>query len=321
LLNGNVLTNDSAVRRALEISTDSVLRQTDIFASEQRLYSTDAFDTVNFQIEPAGDRADGLGKQSDVIVNLEEKKPRLITYGGGYSTDVGLSGFFDIRNFNLFGKLQQGGAQVRWSQRQQLVQLDFIDPRFFRDGEDLKGLKKFAPLKFTAQYRQDSTVTRFFRSAFDSGTFGIVQRVDANGNAIDEFGNAAGDPTLNRLTLSVETNRSISQKDRSIIFLKYRFEDVRLFNFESLLIKELLRPDARIRISGVSAIFVRDTRKNCSIKYTLLEIIAKGEKGEPCRYSAGDPTDGDYLTAEYDLSTKVLGANIGFNKLQVNYNR
>lgn len=321
LINGNELTQQSAVMKAIDIKPNSVLRRTDIFSSEQNLYSTDAFDLVEVKTEAAGETPDGKNRQSDVIVNLQEKKPRLITYGGGFSTDVGLSGFFDIRHFNLFGKLLQGGAQVRVSQRQQLIQFDFINPRFIPDGKDEKGHQQFSPLRFTAQYQRDSTVTRFFRSAFDRGTFGVVQRIDANGNPIDVFGNAAGDPTLNRLSLSLETSRTLSRKNRTIFFAKYRFEDVRLFNFESLLIRELLRPDAKIRISGFGATLVRDTRKNCSIKYTLLDIIAKGEPGEPCRYNAGDPTDGDYLTAEYNFSTPILGANIGFNKLQLSYNR
>ncbi len=321
LLNGNELSKDKAVLRALDFKPDAVLRQTDLFSSEQRLYSTDAFDTVDFFPQAAGEKADGSGLLADVLVNMQEKPPRLITYGGGYSTDVGLSGFFDIRHFNLFGNLQQGGAQVRWSQRRQLVQVDFVDPRFWRDGKDQNETKRFAPLKFTAQYQRDSTVTRFFRSTFDSGTFGVVQRIDKNGVPIDEFGNSTGDPTLNKFSVSVETNRTVRNSDRSILFLKYRFEDVRLFNFESLLIKELLRPDAKIRISGFSATFVRDTRKNCSVVYSLLDIIALGEKGEPCKYSAGDPTDGDYMTVQYDFSTPILGANIGFNKLQLNYNR
>ena len=321
LLNGNDLTKDSAITRSLEFQQDKVLRQSDIFASEQRLYSTDAFDSVRFISEPAGEKSDGSGVLTDIIGNFQEKPPRLITYGGGFSTDVGLSGFFDYRHFNLFGNLQQGGAQVRWSQRQQLVQVDFVDPRFWRDGENPNGTKRFAPLRFTAQYQRDSTVTRFFRSTFDQGTFGIVQRIDANGVPIDEFGNSAGDPTLNRFTASVETSRTISGKDRSIVFFKYRFEDVRLFNFDSLLISELLEPDARIRISGASATFVRDTRKNCEIKYTFLDLVALGGKGERCRYNAGDPTDGDYLTAQFDFSAPSLGANIGFTKFQASYNR
>ena len=321
LINGNEGTKRKAILKAIDLQQDTVLRSTDIFSSEQSLYSTDAFDVVEIKPEPAGETPDGKNRQSDVIINLEEKKPRLITYGGGYSTDVGLSGFFDIRHFNLFGNLPQGGVQVRWSQRRQLVQLDFLNPRFLPDGKDENGKKRFAPLTFTAQYQRDSTVTRFFRSAFDQGTFGIVQRIDDQGNAIDEFGNSAGDPTINRFTLAAETSRTLSQKNRSILFVKYRFEDVRLFNFESLLIRELLRPDAKIRISGFGATLVRDTRKNCNVKYTLLEIIDKGEPGDPCRYNPGDPTTGDYLTAEYNVSLPALGANIGFNKFQVSYNR
>ncbi len=321
LINGNEDTKTSAILKAIDIKPDTGLRIADIFSSEQNLYATDAFERVEIKPEPAGETPDGENRQTDVIINVEEKKPRLITYGGGYSTDVGLSGFFDIRHFNLFGKLQQGGAQVRWSQRRQLAQVDFFNPRFIPDGKNENGQKRYAPITFTAQYQRDSTVTRFFRSTFDQGTFGIVQRIDENGNPIDEFGNTAGDPTINRFTISAETNRTISKKDRSILFVKYRFEDVRLFSFESLLIKELLRPDSRIRISGFGATFVRDTRKNCAIKYTILDFIAKGEPGDPCRYNAGDPTNGDYLTAEYNVSLPALGANIGFNKLQLNYNR
>ena len=164
-------------------------------------------------------------------------------------------------------------------------------------------------------------MTRFFRSVFDKGTFGIVQRIDANGNPIDEFGNKTGSPTINRLTFSAETSRTISVKNRSIVFARYKFEDVRLFKVESLLIKDLLLPDARIRTSGFGATFVRDTRENCSIKFTLLEIIAKGEVGNPCRYNPGDPTKGEYLTAEYNVSLPFLGANIGFQKFQASYYR
>ncbi|HUF04947.1 MAG TPA: POTRA domain-containing protein [Aridibacter sp.] len=321
LITGTEDTKESAVLKAIDIAPGEVLRQTDIFTSEQNLYATDVFDLVEVKPEPAGEAPDGESELYDVLIGLTEKPPRLMTYGGGYSTDVGLSGFFDIRHFNLFGRFHQGGAQVRMSQRRQLVQFDYVNPRFLSDGVNENGKKRFAPLIFSAQYQRDSTVTRFFRSTFDEGTFGIVQRVDDEGNPIDEFGNSTGDPTINSFSLSAETNRTISRKDRAIFFLRYRFEDVRLFNFESLLIRELLRPDAKIRISGFTATFVRDTRKDCDIKYTLLEIISRGEPGERCRYSSGDPTDGDYLTAEYKFSTPILGANVGFNKFQISYNR
>lgn len=318
-VNGNEITKDSAVLKTATIKPDKVLRAADIFSTEQNLYSTSAFRRVEVKPEPAGTRTDG-NRQTDVIINVEEEKPRLITYGGGFSTDEGPFGFFDIRHYNLLGNLFQGGARVRIGRRQQLAQIDFLNPRFLRDGKNKDGTIRYSPFTFSAQYQRDSTITRFFRSTFDKGTFGIVQRVDENGNPIDEFGNDTGSPTINRLTLSAETSRTISQKNRSILFARFRFEDVRLFNINSLLIKDLLLPDAKVRISGFGATFVRDTRENCSIKYTLLEIIAKGEPGEPCRYNASDPTRGDYLTAEYNVSLPALGANIGFNKFQASYN-
>jgi outer membrane protein insertion porin family len=315
LVTGNEKTKPKAVLRALTLQPGDLLRAADVYSSEQNLYGTDVFSSIEIKPEPAGEKPDGSGELSDIIVGVKEQAPRILSYGGGFSTDLGLSGFADLRHLNLFGNLWQGGARVRMSQRQQLAQIDFLNPRFIRDGT-----KRYAPLTLSAQYQRDSTVTRFFRSAFDKGTFGIVQRLDENGNPIDEFGNDAGSPTLNRLTLTAETNRTNSRKNRSVLYFKYRFEDVRLYNIQSLLIKDLLIPDSRIRISGFGATFVRDTRQNCAVKYSILDIIARGGPGEPCRYSASDPTNGQYITAEYNVSLPVLGANIGFNKLQVSYN-
>jgi len=313
LVTGNQKTKTGAIERAITLTPGEMLRSTDIYSSEQNLYSTDVFARVDIKPQPETKSPDGTVSR-DLIVDVEEQPSRLLTYGGGFSTDFGPNGFVDLRYLNLFGKLWQGGARVRLSRRRQLVQLDFVDPRFISDGN-----KTFAPLTLTASYQRDSTVTRFFRSEFDKGTNGIVQRIDEDGNPIDEFGNAKGSPTLNRLTISAETNKTISRKDRSILFVKYRFEDVRLYNVDSLLIKDLLIPDKKIRISGFGATFARDTRRRCNIEYTILDIIARGEPGEPCKYNASDPTEGSYITLEYNVSLPVLGANIGFNKFQASY--
>ncbi len=314
LVNGNSGAHTEAILRALTLKPGELLRAPDIYTSEQNLYATDAFKRVDIKLQPKGDTAGGE-RLTDLVVNVEEQPPRLISYGGGYSTDVGANGFFDIRHVNLFGKLWQGGARAKMSQRQQLVQFDLINPRFIHDGP-----KRFAPLTLSVLYQRDATVTRFFRSAFDKGTFGVVQRVDDKGNPIDTFGNNTGSPTLNRFSVSAETSRTVSQKSRSYLFFRYRYEDVRLFNIESLLIKELLRPDQKTVISGFGATFVRDTRQNCSVKYSLLELIAKGEQSDPCRYNASDPTRGDYLTADFNVSLPTLGANVGFVKFQASYN-
>jgi outer membrane protein insertion porin family len=314
LVTGNEATKPSAILRTVTLEPNTLLKRTDIYTSEQNLYGTDAFERVDIKPEPRGQTADG--RKVDVIVGVKEQPPRLMQYGGGFSTDLGANGFFNIRHNNLFGRLWQGDASIRWSQRQQLIQFGYLNPRFIPEF----GKKRFAPLSLTVAYQRDSTVTRFFRSTFDKGTFGIVQRVDEDGNPIDEFGNQVPDPTIRRLTFTAETNRTINTKSRSVLFVRYRFEDVRLLNIESLVIKDLLQPDEHVRISGFGATFVRDTRQRCELKTSILEIIANGEPGNPCKYDATDPTRGDYLTAEYNFSSQILGGNVGFNKFQLSYN-
>jgi outer membrane protein insertion porin family len=169
LINGEEMTKPEAILKAINLRPDTVLRATDIFTSEQNLYATSAFRRVEIKVEPAGESADG-NRLTDIIVNLEEEQPRLLTYGGGYSTDGGPFGFFDIRHYNLFGNLQQGGARLRLGRLQQTAQIDFINPRFMNDGRTEDGVVRYSPLTFSASYQRDSTVTRFFRSTFDRGT-------------------------------------------------------------------------------------------------------------------------------------------------------
>ena len=313
LIDGNERTKRGAIIKAINLEPNDVLRQNDIFTSEQNLYATDVFKRVEIKPEPAGLKPNG-DRLTNVVVNLEEQKSRVITYGGGYSTDIGAFGNFDVRDYNLFGKLVQGGIRVQGSQRQQLVQFNYFNPRFIKEAKN-----RFAPLNITLSYQRDTTITRFFRSTFDEGTSGIVQRFDEDGNPIDAFGNETSSPTLNRFTLSVETSRTISQKTRSLFFLRYRFEDVRIYNVESLLIADLLRADDRVRTSGFIASYVRDTRENCNQKQSILDLVQKGELTSPCRYNATDATRGSFLTLDYNFSTPLLGANIGFNKFQANY--
>jgi outer membrane protein insertion porin family len=291
-VNGNIRTKKSAILAAIPLREGDVLRADRISDSERALYATDVFRQVIIRTEPAGETSSGF-KKRDVIIDVEELKPREMRYGGGYSTDNGPLGFFDIRNLNMFGELKQGAFRVRASKRQQLVRLEYLDPRFQRYGEN-----QFAPLALSAQYQRDTTVTRFFRSTIDRGSFGIVQRLDENGNPIDEFGQQAGEPTINRFTLNAETQRVLNHRTRSILFLRYAYEDVRLYNINSLLISSILRPDRAIRLSRLGATFVRDTRD-----------------------SQFDTQRGDFLTLDYSLALRQLGGNLSFNKLLANYRR
>jgi outer membrane protein insertion porin family len=311
-------TKRQAIRRAIPIAPGDVLRADRISDAERELYLTDAYRQVVIHTEPAGETTSGY-KQRDVIIDVEEKKPRVMDYGGGASTDVGALGLFEISNVNLMNRLRQGAMRLRASRRQQLVRLEYLDPRFARYNKT-----EFAPLAASVEYQRDSTITRFFRSAIDRGTMGIVQRVDENGNPIDIFGNEVSEPTINRFTAAIETQRVLDRKTRTIVFGRISYEDVRLFNLESLVVRPILEPDQKVRLARIGASFVRDTRERCEkglLGSNLNEDEKPGAPGEVCRYNQLDATRGEFVSIDYALALRQLGGNISFNRFQATYRR
>jgi outer membrane protein assembly factor BamA len=311
-------TKRDAIVRVIPLAEGDVLRSDRIADSERELYLTDAYRQVIIRTEPAGETTSGF-KRRDVIIDVEEKKPRVMDYGGGFSTDTGALGLLEISNVNLMNKLRHGAMRLRASRQQQVLRLEYLDPRFARYGE-----KQFAPLAVSLQYQRDSTVTRFFRSAIDRGTLGIVQRLDDKGHPLDEFGRKVKEPTINRFTATIETQRLISKKTRTILFARYSYEDVRLFNLQSLLIRPILEPDRAVRLSRFGTSFVRDTRERC--ERGLIGAIRNpdeetGRPGEICRYNQLDATRGDFFNVDYAVALRQLGGNLSFNKLQATYRR
>src|SRR4030095_7926006 len=123
-----------AILRAVPLASGDVLRSDRLSDAERELYLTDAYRQVVIHPEPAGETPSGY-KRRDVIIDVEEKKRRVMDYGGGYSTDYGALGLFEISNVNLMNKLRQGAMRLRASQRQQLLRFEYTDPRFARYSE------------------------------------------------------------------------------------------------------------------------------------------------------------------------------------------
>ncbi|HYW69657.1 MAG TPA: BamA/TamA family outer membrane protein, partial [Pyrinomonadaceae bacterium] len=286
-----------------------------ISEAERALYLTDAYRQVVITQQPAGDAGNNVTRY-DVIIDVEEKRPRVVEYGGGYSTDVGPLGLFELTNVNFRNRLEQAAMRIRMSPRQQLVRLEFLDPRFFQYRK-----REYAPLAITAQYLRDSSITRFFRSTIDQGTNGIVQRLDENGNPVDQFGQPAGIPTINRFLVTIETQRVMSRKMHSLLFARYFYEDVRLKNIESLLIEPILRPDEVVRLSGPGVSFVIDTRERCERRLagTIYGEDETIRGGEVCRYNQTDATRGQFFNADFRVAARALGGNTSFTRFETSY--
>jgi outer membrane protein insertion porin family len=109
------------------------------------------------------------------------------------------------------------------------------------------------------------------------------------------------------------------------LFARYSYEDVRLFNLQSLLIKPILQPDRAIRLSRFGASFVRDTRERCERGLIGTVRTADGSEpgapGEICRYNQVDATRGDFLSVDYAVALRQLGGNVSFNRFQTTYRR
>lgn len=309
----------NAIRRAIPLVEGDVLRADRISEAERELYLTDAYRQVIIRTEPAGENASGYQRR-DVIIDVEEKQPNVMDYGGGYSTDAGALGLFEISNVNFMNRLRHAAVRLRGSRLQQLVRLEYLDPRFARYNKT-----QFAPLAASVQYMRDSTVTRFFRSAIDRGTMGIVQRLDEDGNPINIFGARVDEPTINRFTAALETQRVLDRDTRTILFGRISYEDVRLYNLESLVVRPILEPDRKVRLARIGASFVRDTRERCERGFfgarAIEEGESRGEPGEVCRYNQVDATRGGFLSIDYAVALRQLGGNISFNRFQATYRR
>jgi outer membrane protein assembly factor BamA len=308
-------TKRAAIRRAIPLVSGDLLRADRITEAERALYVTDAYRQVVITQQPAGEAGNNV-KRYDVIIDVEEKRPRVVEYGGGYSTDLGPLGLFELTNVNFRNRLEQAAMRIRMSPRQQLIRFEFLDPRFFHYRK-----RDYAPLALSAQYLVDSTITRFFRSTIDQGTNGIVQRLDENGNPVDRFGQPAGVPTINRFIFTAETQRVMSRKLHSILFARYNYEDVRLKNIESLLIAPILRPDQVVRLSGPGLSFVIDTRQRCERRLagTIYGEDETVRGGEVCRYNQTDATRGHFFNADFRLAARALGGNTSFMRFESSY--
>jgi outer membrane protein insertion porin family len=176
---GNARTDEGTVRDYISFQPGVVLKLAELRRTEQRLFETGAFRHVVVHSEVIGQTADGLGEQRAVYVDLDEAKPWLFIYGGGYVSDDGPRGLVELSNVNLFGRLNTVGLQMRASPRQQIARVSYTDPlpldrpwpllvalSFTRELKDAFSLYRATTLA-QVQYQYKPTSAFFFRYNFE----------------------------------------------------------------------------------------------------------------------------------------------------------
>jgi outer membrane protein assembly factor BamA len=116
----------------------------------------------------------------------------------------------------------------------------------------------------------------------------------------------------------------LDRDTRTIVFGRVSYEDVRLYNLESLVVRPILEPDKKVRLARIGASLVRDTRERCErgllpARVTDDDDERPGGPGEVCRYNQVDATRGGFLSVDYAVALRQLGGNISFNRFQATY--
>ena len=131
------------------------------------------------------------------------------------------------------------------------------------------------------------------------------------------------EPTINRFTAAIETQRVLNQKTHSIVFVRYSYEDVRLFNLQSLLVKPILQPDRAVRLSQLwRFVCARHARK---MRAGIAGHGAQSGRGNrrARRNLPLQPVGCDARRVSSTLITRLrlrqLGGNVSFNRLQATY--
>ena len=141
---GNTRTRDKVVHRNSQLAAGDAYDPETILQAQQRLYATGLFnrvDIVTLEQDKPGTR--------DLLIQLEDAGPLLLTYGVGVQDREGLRGTVELTHSNLWGLDRSLSFRIRGSQREQRFQTTFREPRLFN--WDVDG---FASLFFERTRRQ-----------------------------------------------------------------------------------------------------------------------------------------------------------------------
>ena len=123
---GNTRTQEKIVHRNSQLEEGMAYDRESILQAQQRLYATGLFnrvDIVTLEEATPGPR--------DLLIQLEDAGPLLLTYGLGVQDREGVRGTLEVSHNNLFGLDRSLSFRIRGSKREQSFRTTFREPRLF----------------------------------------------------------------------------------------------------------------------------------------------------------------------------------------------
>ena len=269
-------TRQSFIDRTARLKANTPLTEEDMLSSESRLYEPGIFDWA--EVDPR--RQITTQTSEDVIVKLHEAKPNSITYGGGFEVinrggslpsgtvavpgipPVGLSKDFKTSEKTFWGPR----GHVEYTRRNVRGKAETITLSAIAGRLDQRG-------GFTFQ-------DPHFRSTNWASTLGISGEHDSTNPIF----------TSRYAETSFQLQRDISGDRTKNLFLRYTYRQTGLTR---LLIPDLVpTEDQHLRLSSLTASFIRDTRDN-----------------------ALDAHKGIYESFELGITPEALGSSVSFARL------
>jgi outer membrane protein insertion porin family len=134
---GNQRTEDSVIRREFRLADGDPLNAALIRASRTRLQDLDYFSSVDVQSSP-GSAPD----KAIITTTVQEKSTGELSFGGGYSSDIGALLSVGLREKNLIGTGIDAGINGILAQKESQINLSVTDP-YFLDRNIVAGFDVF----------------------------------------------------------------------------------------------------------------------------------------------------------------------------------
>lgn len=128
VVRGTERTQNEVVRRTLDLRSGEPISGVKLLETERNLYRLGIFSRVDVELIPAD-----LGTtERDVLVRVEEGRPRTLTYGLGWDSEEQFRGLIGFTDNNVLGRAYSLRSDLRWSQNgDQRFRLIFNQPYLF----------------------------------------------------------------------------------------------------------------------------------------------------------------------------------------------
>ena len=143
------------VHKLVGLENGQCFRQSYITKARGALQKSSLFASTTPTI-PVATNKDG---SVPVIFNLTERKPRSLKAGIGYGTDLGLGASLGWEHRNFFGSGEKMEADLFGNQKEQILELNYIEPFYKRNDQTLKLGAKAENRKSKAFASKEGTIS------------------------------------------------------------------------------------------------------------------------------------------------------------------